>query len=170
MKSTLNTPAIIPRILACTAAIVLVGATASAAENDLRIIPQLTAGTAGAEPGIALEWRSSDLPLYALRPEVFVNEDGRLGAGAAVIYDISPRLGLPRRQALAVGPRLLYHNADHYGWEADALASWSFDLMGGASAWKHSVGVLGALGVAHDKEHGDNDLGASAGIFYSYRF
>ncbi len=50
------------------------------------------------------------------------------------------------------------------------MATWSYDLVGGTRAWQHAVGILGAVGLAHDKEHDDNDLGASAGVFYSYGF
>jgi hypothetical protein len=159
-----------PTILACAVVFVLAGSTAYAADNDLRIVPQISAGTAGVEPGLALEWRGMDRSSLILRPEVFVSEDGRIGAGGAVLYDVSVNLDLPKRQAIAVGPRVVYHNADHYSWEADAMATWGYDLVGGVRAWQHSVGVLGAIGVTHDKEHDDNDLGASAGVFYSYRF
>lgn len=159
-----------PAILAFAVALALTGPDASAADNDLRISPQAVVGTAGFEPGLAFEWRRLEQPLLILRPEVFVSEDGRIGAGGAILYDVSLILNLPKRQAVTAGPRAVYHNADHYGWEADAMATWSYDLVGGARAWQHTVGVLGAVGVIQDKKHDDHDLGASAGIFYSFKF
>lgn len=170
MNDSQSKSAVTPTVLTCAIALVLTAGTASAADDDLRIIPQVIAGTAGVEPGLAFEWRYHNRPSLIIRPEVFVSDDGRIGAGGAVLYDISSGLGLPESQAVAVGPRVVYHNADQYGWEADAMANWSYDLSGGPHAWQHAVGVLGAVGLAHDKEHDDNDLGASAGIFYSYRF
>lgn len=171
MNNHLHPSIINPTILACIVGLAAVGSSASAVENDVRIIPQITAGTAGVEPGLALEWRGLDgRPSFILRPEVFVSEDGRVGAGGAILYDVSPNLELPRRQALAVGPRVVYHNADHFGWEADVMATWSYDLLIRQRPWQHAIGVLGAVGVAHDKEHDDTDVGASAGVFYSYRF
>lgn len=163
-------PAIVPGILACAMAMTLAGTTASAVENDLRILPQITAGTAGVEPGLALEWRGMDRTTLILRPEVFLSEDQNVGAGAAILYDISPSLGLAKRQAIAVGPRIVYHNSDQYSWEADAMATWSLDLKSGSRAWQHAIGVLAAVGVVHDKEDDENDMGASGGIFYSYKF
>ena len=157
-------------MLASAVCLALSGSIASATEHDLRIVPQIIVGTSGFEPGLAFELRGLDWPALMVRPEVFVSEDERIGAGAAVLYDISPILTLSKRQTLAVGPRIVYHNADHDGWEADAMATWSFDLMGGMRAWQHAVGILGAVGVTEDRENDDNDLGASAGIFYSYRF
>ena len=170
MNASPRMSTITPTILACAVALALTAVSASAADNDLRIIPQVTAGTAGVEPGLAMEWRCYKWPSLILRPEVFVSEDGQIGAGGAVLYDISLGLELPKRQVVAVGPRVVYHNADHYSWEADAMATWSYDLVGGTRAWQHAVGILGAVGLAHDKEHDDNDLGASAGVFYSYGF
>lgn len=159
----------VPGILACGAALALT-TPASAMESDFRIIPQITAGTAGVEPGVALEWRGLERTSVIIRPEVFVSEDGDIGAGAAILYDVSQNLDLPKRQAIAIGPRVVYHNSDQYSWEADAMATWSFDLVNNDRAWQHAVGVLGAIGIIHDKDDDDNDLGASAGIFYSYGF
>lgn len=170
MNPTLRQSTFLPTILACTVVLTSVGSTASAVDNDLRLIPQITAGTAGVEPGLALEWRGMDRSALILRPELFLSEDGDLGGGAAVLYDISDDLDLPKQQAVAVGPRVVHHNSDQYSWEADAMATWSFDLMGESRAWQHALGVLGAIGIAHDKEDDENVLGASVGIFYSYGF
>ena len=143
---------------------------AYAVEDDLRIVPQIMAGTSGVEPGVALEWRASDLAPLIVRPEVLISEDGRPGGGAAVLWDISTTIDLRGRQAFAVGPRAVYHNSDESGWEIDAMATWTYDLIGGIRPWRHALGVLGAVGIVRDKEQDETDVGASGGIFYSYRF
>jgi hypothetical protein len=166
--------ALIARSQALTvfSAIVVMSATVATAavDEDLRILPQITAGTAGFEPGVALEWRSKDLKPVIVRPEVFISEDGRPGGGAALLYDATSVFDLRRRQSLAIGPRAVYHNSDESGWEVDAMATWTIELSGSHRPWEHAVGVLGALGVRHDKEENENDIGATGGAFYSYRF
>lgn len=156
--------------LACIAVLAVTGSTASAAENDQRILPQLMVGTAGFEPGLALEWRGRERLSYVIRPEVFVNEDGGVGGGGAILVDVSAQFDLNARHSLAIGPRVVHHNADQYGWEADVLATWGYDLVGGEQSWQHAIGVLGAVGVVDDEEHGDDDLGLTAGVFYSFGF
>lgn len=157
-----------PSALAWAAVLALAGPVA-AEDMDLRLVPQLVAGTAGFEPGVALEWRGWQ-PRPILRPEVFLNEDGRVGGGAAVLHDLSTTLGLPSRQALAAGPRVVHHNSDEYDWEADALVIWSYDLVGGARSWRHSIEAIGAAGVIRDREDDDYGLGLSAGIGYGFGF
>ena len=157
-----------------SAIVVMSAATATVAsaavEDDLRIVPQITAGTAGFEPGVALEWRSKDLSPVIVRPEAFISEDGRPGGGAALLYDATSMFDFRNRQSFAIGPRAVYHNSDESGWEVDAMATWTIELSGSHRPWEHSVGVLGAIGVRHDKEDNENDVGATGGAFYSYRF
>ena len=141
-----------------------------AADDDLRIVPQVMVGTAGFEPGVALEWRAGEMERVVFRPEAFISEDGRLGGGGAILYDLSTDLNLPHGQALSVGPRFVGHNSDDTGWEADALVSYVVSLSGVAKPWRHAIGALGALGVRDNREDDRHDLGASAGIFYSFRF
>ncbi len=138
--------------------------------NDVRIVPQLMVGTSGFEPGLALEWRGPANPDVIVRPELLISEDGRLGGGGALLLVLDRHLDLPARQAIAIGPRVVYHNADDDGWEADALATWSYELSGDVRAWRHAVGALAALGVVRDRDAHDFDLGASAGVFYSFGF
>jgi hypothetical protein len=153
-------------------------ATAATAEGSVALVPQLLVGTAGFEPGLAVEWRSSAIQPVILRPEAFVNEDGRVGAGGSVLWDVAPAVSLPRQQSLAIGPRVVYHNAEETGWEADVMATWSMDLSSGSSPWRHSVGLLAAVGVREDRPEDDlfdqsrDDLalGASGGGFYAFRF
>jgi len=147
-------------------------ATVSALDSDLdlRLVPQILFGTSGVEPGVAMEWRGPTNPLMVIRPELLISEDGQLGAGGAILYDLTPSMSLPAEQSFAVGPRVVYHNADESGWEADAMATWSYALSGGMSPGRHQIGAIAALGVCRDPENDENDLGASAGAFYSYRF
>jgi hypothetical protein len=157
-----------PSVLVWAAALALAGPVA-AADMDLRLVPQVMVGTAGLEPGAALEWRGWH-PRPILRPEAFINEDGRVGGGGAILHDLSTALGLPMRHALAAGPRVVHHNSDDYDWEADALVIWSYDLVGGARSWRHSVELIGAAGVVRDKDDDDYGLGLSAGVGYAFGF
>jgi hypothetical protein len=170
MNNSYHAPTGFSLTLACIAVLAVAGSTAYAAENDLRIVPQLMVGTAGFEPGLAMEWRGRKHLSFVVRPEVFVNEDGGVGGGGAFLVDMSAQFDLNPRHALAVGPRVVHHNSDQYGWEADALATWSYDLVGADRSWQHAIGVLGAVGVVDDKEHDDYDLGLTAGVFYSFWF
>lgn len=155
------------RLVALAATLV---AAIQAADTDVRIAPQLVVGTAGVEPGLALELRPAASPQIIVRPELLISEDGQLGAGGAVLVDASAALALPKRQALAIGPRVVYHHADDTGWEAGLLATWSFELSSDVRAWRHAVGALAAVGVCEDRRHDDVDLGATAGVFYAFRF
>lgn len=44
------------------------------AEDDLRIVPQVMVGTAGFEPGMAIEWRAGEMEHVIFRPEAFISE------------------------------------------------------------------------------------------------
>ena len=146
------------------------GAAALDQDQDLRIVPQLVVGTSGFEPGLALEWRAPANPMVILRPELLISEDGQLGGGGALLVGLDQHLELPARQAVAIGPRVVYHHADDSSWEADVMATWSFDLSQDDRAWRHAIGALAAVGVVRDRENHDFDLGASAGVFYAFGF
>ena len=146
------------------------GAGAYALDNDVRLVPQLAYGTAGFEPGLALEWHQPDAHGLIVRPELLLIEDDKLGGGGAILFDLSSSLELPSRHAVAIGPRVVYHHANHYGWEADGMLTWSVDLEAAAQPWRHSVGLLGALGLVEDNRRNDTDVGATVGIFYAFRF
>jgi hypothetical protein len=147
-------------------------ASASAADDDLRIVPQLNVGTAGLEPGAAVEWRAPALENWTLRPEVLISEDVRLGAALAALYDISEDFSLPKDQSFGIGPRLVYHNADDTGWEGDVMGEWAFSLSDAPKSFRHAVGLVGTLGIRQDRSGHDDKLGlgASIGGFYSFRF
>ena len=142
----------------------------TAADDDLRIVPQLVVGTAGIEPGVALEYRTGNLERIVLRPEVFLSEDSRIGGGAAVLYEVAKSFDLPQAHALAIGPRFVAHNSDDTGWELDAMATYGVALGSMTMPSRHVLGVLAAVGVRNDKEHDETRIGANAGIFYSFRF
>jgi hypothetical protein len=134
-----------------------------------RLVGQVLVGTSGFEPGVAAEWRVSD-PLCVLRPEVFINEDARPGFGASVTWELS-FLNLPERQSITFGPRVVYHNSDDSGWEADAMAIWHFDLIP-SQRGRHFLEVIGTAGALQDEEDDENDtiIGVSAGIAYGFQF
>lgn len=142
----------------------------SNANDDIRIVPQVQAGTAGFEPGVALEWRSSGLDHFVIRPEVNLSEDERVGGGAALLYDLRNHLDLPSRHNLSVGPRFVFHNSDDTGAELDFMATYGVALSEGIYPWRHAVGLLATVGVRDDRKHDEMRLGASAGAFYSFRF
>ena len=160
----------------CGLGLAFVLATSSqAVDSDIRVVPQVLYGTSGLEPGLAVEmaweWRGPTSERLLLRPEILLNEDNRVGFGAAVLYDLTSFLILPERHFMAVGPRVVYHNADDSGMEADAMATWRYELSGDPeSAGHHFLGALGALGVYRDRRHDSNEVGMSAGGFYAFRF
>lgn len=135
-----------------------------------RVGAQVLAGTSGIEPGAFAEWRFNE-PGLLLRPEVFINEDGHVGFGGAVAWE--GFFDLPDRHAIAVGPRLVYHNSDESGWEIDLMAIWSFDLST-AHRGRHYLEVIGAVGALEeeDEDNGDEEtvVGASIGIGYGFQF
>jgi len=149
--------------------ILATGACAYALDADVRLVPQLEMGSSGFEPGIAAEWRDAERHAFVIRPELFLNEDGGLGGGAAVLGDFSRSIDLPTRYAVAAGPRLVYHNSDDSGWEVDAMLTMGCDLSNINDSWRHSVGLIGAIGALEDTEHDDVDVGVTAGIYYAYR-
>ncbi len=154
---------------------VAIPAVAQAEDGALRIVPQIMVGTSGFEPGLAVEFRLRSPDALILRPEVFVNDDG-VGGGAAVLWSLAKPFHLGDRSDFAIGPRLVHHNADDHGLEASALAIWNITL-GNDLARRHSIEILGALGVvdAIDKDNNNNDdhsieFAASVGAAYAYRF
>lgn len=136
-----------------------------------RVGAEIMLGTSGAEPGLFAEWRLSGSAML-VRPEVFLNEDERVGAAASLAWE-PEFLHLPERQHLGLGPRVIYHNSDDHGWEVDLMAMWSFDLVP-AQRGRHYLEVLGAIGALQEDNHHDDSkdtvLGASIGIGYGYQF
>jgi hypothetical protein len=136
-----------------------------------RVGAQVLAGTSGIEPGIFAEWRLSEANLQ-LRPEVFINEDGKVGAGGSVGWEPG-FLHLPEHNTLAIGPRVVFHNSDDSGWEVDLMAIWSMDLVP-SQRGRHFLEFIGAIGALEEEEEDDDDeetvVGASIGIGYGFQF
>ena len=140
--------------------------------NDVaipRLVAQVLGGTSGIEPGIAAEWRFSDGPCV-VRPEVFLSEDANVGGGGSIAWNLT-FLDLPDRHAITLGPRVVYHNSDDSGWEADAQAIYSFDFLGSAHG-RHYLEIIGSVGVLQDTSEVNDktQLGASIGVGYGFQF
>ena len=140
--------------------------------NDIavpRLVVQVLGGTSGIEPGIAAEWRFREERIV-VRPEVFLSEDQGVGGGLSVGW--TPNwFDLPDHHAITVGPRVVFHNSDDSGWEADAQAIYSFGFAGGPHR-QHYFEVIGSVGVLEDTSE-DNDkttVGASIGVGYGFQF
>jgi hypothetical protein len=138
-------------------------------EGIPRVGVQLLVGTSGFEPGIFAEWKFREQPVV-VRPEVFLNEDERVGAGISLGWEFT-FLNLPDTQHLTVGPRFLYHNSDESGWEGDVLGIWGIDFFPSHHG-RHLIEVIGAVCVLEEEKDGDDDIviGASIGIGYGYQF
>ena len=134
-----------------------------------RIVAQVLGGTSGIEPGIAAEWRFNDDHLV-VRPEIFLSEDAEVGGGASVAWELT-FFDLPDRHAINLGPRVVYHNSDDSGWEADLQAVYSYDLLGSPHG-HHYLEVIGAIGFLRDTSDDNHDtkVGASIGVGYGFQF
>lgn len=134
-----------------------------------RVGVQVLGGTSGIEPGIFAEWRLSEAHLQ-VRPEVFVNEDGKVGGGASIGWEPG-FFDLPERHALAIGPRVVFHNSDESGWEVDLMAIWSMDLVP-SQRGRHYLEFIAAVGALEEEDDEDDQtiVGASAGIGYGFQF
>ncbi len=167
-RTSLQTSLLIPLLLA-TGSAAFAADIVDSTGDSLSLVPQLLLGTSDVEPGLAVEYRPANESRLIVRPEVFISEDGRLGAGGSLLWDFRGSTRLPDRQSLAFGPRVVYHNSDDHGWEIDALGVYGFDL-GIDRPWRHSLEALAAVGAVHDRKHGDSDLGVTVGGAYAFRF
>lgn len=168
-RSSLPSPFLIPLLLVATGVVADAADIGGEADDSLSFVPQLLLGTSDVEPGLALEYRPAGESRLIVRPEIFLSEDERLGAGGAVLWDIRDGTRLPARQSLAFGPRVVYHNSDDHGLEVDVLGVYGFDL-GVDRPWRHSLEALAAVGSVHDRKHDDADLGITVGGAYAFRF
>jgi len=160
----------IPTLIATSLTVALAAADGLGVEEP-RVAAQLLFGTAGFEPGLAVEMALGRLDHAIIgRPEVFVNEDGKIGGGLTVGWDIGDRLILDGDD-LMVGPRVVYHNGDDHGWELSAAAIYSLPMFNARAP--HHVQVIAAGGIMEDKE-GDDDsemrFGVTFGASYAYQF
>lgn len=163
MSLTHSTFFLIPLAMAATVA------NLTAADGSFRIAPQIMVGTTGFEPGVAVEIQTSFWDPITFRPELFINNDGDLGAGAAVLWSLPNTFNLSERHLLAIGPRLVFHNSDDDGLEVSALGMWRIAL-GNQMSDHHSIEILASLGVIQDRKHDDADVAAAVGVAYAYKF
>jgi hypothetical protein len=139
-----------------------------------RLVAQALVGTAGFEPGVAAEWRFAG-PDILVRPEFFISRDHdhdhdhHVGLGGSVAWELP--FNLPERHVITLGPRVVYHNTDRYGWGADAMAIWHFDLIPSQKG-RHFLEVIGTVGAIQEEEHGDDDVepAFSVGAAYGFQF
>jgi hypothetical protein len=178
----LSNHAIPIRNLALVAALVAVSVSSGVAADrvglggdDLanpRIVPQILFGTSGFEPGVAAEWRFTADRMALVRPEVFINEDGRIGGGVSLGYELG--FHLPDGHSLSIGPRIVFHNSDDSGWEGDAMVIYHMNVRPDGQATRHYIDVIGAVGVLEDKSKDDDNSeargGASIGLAYGFQF
>lgn len=162
-------PFVLLTAIVMTGALPLVAAEPSHESAPPRLVGELMLGTSGFEPGIAAEWRTG-VPWHLIRPEVFINEDFRPGFAASAAWNMA-FLHLPERFAITLGPRVVYHNSDRSGWEADAMAIWHLDLVP-TQRGRHFLEVIGAIGALQDDRDDEREtvVGASAGIAYAFQF
>jgi len=71
----------VPTLLLCGA----LTTTLFAADESIRISPQIMVGTAGVEIGVAGEFRLGMWEPVNIRPEVFINDDADVGGGPSVL-------------------------------------------------------------------------------------
>ncbi len=148
------------------------GAVADPNADSPRIVGEVTVGTAGFEGGIAGEFRWHDHAQWQLRPEVFINEDSRIGVALSLSWDLVPSINLPDGHEFYIGPRVVYHNSDHDKWGLDAIAIYSFPLFSD-KPFHHHIEIIGTAGVLEHRDDNDNvssRLGASIGVGYAYKF
>jgi hypothetical protein len=163
-----------------TSSLCLIGSLLTAADqmglHDVsqypRAVADVNVGTAGFEAGIALEFRFLDAPNWEIRPEAFINDDSRVGAGVLLAWDLGKGFGLPDGHDLYLGPRVVYHNSDHDKWELDGEAIYSFPIFH-QNPNRHFIEIIGSVGYLQHRDDDDsqsNRFGATIGIGYAFQF
>ncbi len=154
-------PYVIAALLAPLAAL-------SAFEIQPRVGGQFALSRTGFEPGGFAELSLGDDRNFLIRPEVFFNEDGDLGWGGSVLWQV-PLRQLPRDQSLYIGPRFIDHNADDWGFGVDALGLYDFPI---GDSRKHYLEGLVTAGFVNEQKGGDdsNEPNVGVGIAYAYQF
>lgn len=166
-------------IAAAATAMTMNGYTAYAADvmnddgvSNPRGVAELLLGSAGFEGGVAAEIRGSGSEYWQVRPEVFINEDSRVGAGVSLDWDLGRVVQLPHDQDLYVGPRVVYHNSNHDKWELGGTAIYSIPIFSGHPERNH-LEIIGAAGYlehrSNDGDHSDR-FGGTLGLGYAYQF
>lgn len=140
--------------------------TTSAMEwKDVRFGPQVLIGTSGVEPGAFAEFTWSD---FRLRPELFVHDFERPGAGVSALWKLPATL--LDGHTLHLGPRLAYHNGDHRDdprGELSAMAIYNLPIPPKQADSRHNVELIAATGLVDED---GTEFAFSAGAGYVYRF
>jgi hypothetical protein len=149
-------------VLALTAAV----STTSAMEwKDVRVGPQALIGTSGFEPGAFAEFTWDH---FRLRPELFIQDFARPGAGVAALWKLPVKL--LDGHTLHVGPRLAYHNGDHNDdprGELSAMAIYNLPIPPKQADSRHNVEIIAATGLVDED---GAEFAFSAGAGYVFRF
>lgn len=136
--------------------------------HDLRLVPEAMVTLPGLEIGVALEYRAVGAAWLVARPEVFVNDDGDIGAGGALLWSLKDTFRFDRFD-LAFGPRFAHHGAEDYSWSLGGMGLFSYAL-GGGNVRRHFIEALGELGVINDKDDDETEINLMAGVAYAFRF
>lgn len=155
----------------------LSAALGASEERGLRIAGQMMVGTSDQEVGAALEVPFGEVNLLMARPELFFNQDAKLGGGGALLWQL-PIDALPIEHSMWMGPRALVHNQDENDSAPKSASGWEFDAMGiynvpVADGHRHNVELIACLGFLQEKRAGADDtigVGFSIGAAYAYRF
>jgi hypothetical protein len=137
-----------------------------------RIAAEAMVGTAGFEGGLAAEFIFHDPSIWQIRPEVFINDDSRVGLAVSLSWDLNAVARLPDGHEFFIGPRVAYHNSDHDKLELDAMGIYSFPLFQDKPI-HHHIEIIGTVGVLEHRDDNDNvssRIGASIGLGYAYQF
>lgn len=151
-------------ILASATMAALAAADQAGPSPQWAVGPQLLVASPAVEFGAVAEFRTATDATPTLRPEIFINDDGRLGAGASVLWNLSVRDRLPAGQYLALGPRVVIHNTDDESWELGGIATWTI----ASTLSGQSFEALATAGIVRDRRHDDLDLGLGIGVAYLF--
>ncbi len=133
--------------------------------KDVRVGPQVLLGTSGFEPGAFAEFTWDH---FRLRPELFVHDGRRPGAGVSGLWQLPVDL-LPAH-TLHLGPRVAYHNGKHDHdprGEISAMAIYNMPLPPKDAASRHHLEIIAATGVVDED---GTEFAFSAGAGYVFRF
>lgn len=134
--------------------------------KDVRVGPQALAGTSGFEPGAFAEFTWDN---FRLRPELFVHDFERPGAGVAALWQLP--VDLLAGHTLHLGPRLAYHNGKHEDHdprgEVSAMGIYNLPIPPKQADTRHHVEIIAATGVVDED---GAEFAFSAGAGYVYRF
>ncbi|MBA3699048.1 MAG: hypothetical protein H0W78_09355 [Planctomycetes bacterium] len=150
-------------VLALTAGITT--ATSAMEWKDIRVGPQVLLGTSGFEPGAFAEFTWDQ---FRLRPELFLHDRDRPGAGVAGLWQLP--LTLLDGHTLHIGPRLAYHNGDDRDdprGEISAMGIYNMPIPPKVADSRHHIEIIAATGVVDED---GAEVAFSAGAGYVFRF